>query len=142
MVEQRILSDGKIKARKLYVGFIVFLMPLIALLVKSFIPERYVNITLAILLTVMSVITLLYLVANILAARKFNKKYRSRYIPKDVKKYVWERDQGRCVNCGSMEGLQFDHVIPFSRGGANTRNNIQLLCEECNKTKGNEIGFC
>lgn len=45
---------------------------------------------------------------------------RSRSIPEDVKTYVWRRDQGRCVRCGSQVNIEFDHIIPFSRGGSNT----------------------
>ena len=33
----------------------------------------------------------------------------------------------------SKEDLEFDHVISFSKGGANTYRNIQLLCEKCNR---------
>ncbi|MDR0229584.1 MAG: HNH endonuclease [Flavobacteriaceae bacterium] len=45
-----------------------------------------------------------------------------------------------CVQCGSNYKLEFDHIIPFSEGGANTYRNIQLLCENCNRTKSNKIG--
>ena len=45
-----------------------------------------------------------------------------------------------CVDCGSNEKLEYDHIIPVSKGGSNTARNIQLLCEKCNRTKGNNIG--
>ena len=57
-------------------------------------------------------------------------------IPRDVKTAVWRRDEGRCVDCGSRENLEFDHVIPVAMGGSNTERNIQLLCEPCNRGKG------
>ena len=57
-------------------------------------------------------------------------------IPQDVKIQVSVRDQGRCVQCGSAEDLHYDHKIPWSKGGANTVNNIQLLCGTCNRRKG------
>jgi 5-methylcytosine-specific restriction endonuclease McrA len=60
----------------------------------------------------------------------------SRIIPQDVKIAVSARDGGRCRKCGSSEKLHFDHVIPVSRGGANTVANIQLLCGACNRAKG------
>jgi hypothetical protein len=60
----------------------------------------------------------------------------SRTIPQDVKITVTVRDQGKCVQCGATEDLHFDHKIPWSRGGANTINNIQLLCGPCNRRKG------
>ena len=53
-----------------------------------------------------------------------------RYIPSDVRKAVYQRDGGRCVNCGGT-GVEYDHVIPVSKGGGNSVNNIQLLCQEC-----------
>ena len=37
-------------------------------------------------------------------------------IPRDVKISVWNRDGGRCVECWSNESLEFDHIIPVSRG--------------------------
>ena len=60
-------------------------------------------------------------------------------IPDEVKVFVWNRDQGRCVKCGSAERLEFDHVIPIALGGANTARNLQLLCEGCNRAKGASI---
>jgi hypothetical protein len=63
-----------------------------------------------------------------------------RYIPKEVQKNVWLRDQGKCVQCGSKERLEYDHIIPASKGGSNTERNIQLLCEACNRKKSATIG--
>ena len=56
-------------------------------------------------------------------------------IPEATKHEVWRRDQGRCVQCGGQERLEFDHVIPVSGGGATTARNLQLLCEKCNRQK-------
>jgi hypothetical protein len=60
-------------------------------------------------------------------------------IPRDVKLTVWQRDEGRCVECGGDFELQYDHVIPFSMGGANTVDNLQLLCARCNQRKGGRL---
>jgi HNH endonuclease len=62
-----------------------------------------------------------------------------RSIPQDVKIAVSARDGGRCRQCGSTHQLHFDHVIPISRGGANTIANIQLLCGACNRAKGAKL---
>jgi hypothetical protein len=67
-------------------------------------------------------------------------KKRSRKISQKVKDLVWNRDGGKCVECGSNENLEFDHIIPHSKGGANTYRNIQLLCEPCNRSKSAKIG--
>jgi 5-methylcytosine-specific restriction endonuclease McrA len=60
-------------------------------------------------------------------------------IPDDVKMFVWQRDNGRCVKCGSNKSLEFDHIIPFSQGGSNTARNLQILCETCNRSKGGNL---
>jgi len=65
---------------------------------------------------------------------------RSRHISQNIKDKVWNRDGGKCVECGSNENLEFDHIIPFSKGGANTYRNIQLLCEFCNRNKSAKLG--
>lgn len=44
-----------------------------------------------------------------------------------------------CVLCGSNEDLTGDHIIPLSRGGSSTRENIRTLCRRCNSAKGNRI---
>jgi len=61
-------------------------------------------------------------------------------IPQDVKVFVWQRDRGRCVECGKQEKLEFDHVIPLAMGGSNTARNLQLLCDDCNRRKGATLG--
>jgi len=62
-----------------------------------------------------------------------------RHIPSSVKLAVWRRDNGKCVECGSKEKLEYDHIIPVSKGGSNTDRNIQLLCEKCNRKKSASI---
>lgn len=57
-------------------------------------------------------------------------------IPADLRRVVFERDGGRCVECGSDFDIQYDHVIPHSLGGAATVENLQLLCAGCNQRKG------
>jgi len=63
----------------------------------------------------------------------------SRHIPQDVKNQVWHQDQGSCRECGDNNYLEFDHVIPFSKGGASTVGNLQLLCRKCNLKKGDRL---
>ncbi len=60
-------------------------------------------------------------------------------IPQTVKETVWRRDGGRCVQCGSNQNIQFDHIIPYSKGGADSVENLQILCRTCNLRKGARI---
>jgi 5-methylcytosine-specific restriction endonuclease McrA len=57
-------------------------------------------------------------------------------IPRAVRLAVFERDGGRCVECGSAFEIQYDHVIPVALGGAATVENLQILCATCNRAKG------
>lgn len=64
---------------------------------------------------------------------------RRESIPERTRHEVWRRDQARCVECGSRERLEFDHIIPLSRGGSSTARNLELRCERCNRCKGARI---
>jgi hypothetical protein len=61
-------------------------------------------------------------------------------IPEDVRIHVWQRDGGKCQRCGSSDELQFDHIVPVSKGGANVAENIELLCGDCNRLKSDNVG--
>jgi hypothetical protein len=64
----------------------------------------------------------------------------TRLIPSDVKKEVWQRDEGKCILCGSNKNLHFDHDVPFAKGGTSlTAKNIRLLCAKCNLEKSDKI---
>jgi len=45
----------------------------------------------------------------------------------------------RCLCCKASDDLTVDHVIPVSRGGRNSIDNIQPLCHSCNSSKRNKI---
>ena len=66
-------------------------------------------------------------------------KKRREKIPENVRIAVWRRDEGKCVKCGSRENIEYDHIIPVSKGGSNTERNIQILCEKCNREKSDKI---
>lgn len=69
-------------------------------------------------------------------ADRLDQQGQRQHISREVKVAVWQRDGGRCCQCGSTSALEFDHIIPVSMGGGNTERNIQLLCEPCNREKG------
>jgi len=55
-----------------------------------------------------------------------------------TRRNVFQRDGHRCQYCGAMdERLSIDHVIPRSRGGADTWENVTTACLPCNVRKGN-----
>ena len=57
----------------------------------------------------------------------------------EVRREVWRRDQGQCAKCGSRVNLEYDHIVPVSKGGSNTVRNVELLCESCNRSKSDSI---
>jgi hypothetical protein len=55
---------------------------------------------------------------------------------------VLERADGQCECCGDdvpIKGFSVDHVIPTSRGGTHTLENLQLACRRCNSEKGTRL---
>jgi len=58
---------------------------------------------------------------------------------------VLSRDRFQCVSCGRSPAhdagceLHVDHVVPFSKGGKTTFENLRALCEKCNLGKGNAL---
>jgi RNase P subunit RPR2 len=46
-----------------------------------------------------------------------------------------KKAQGKCQKCGSTHNLEFEHRVPFARGGTNDISNIQLYCKNCNTRK-------
>lgn len=65
--------------------------------------------------------------------------YERPRIPEKVRIEVWRRDSGKCARCGSREKLEYDHIVPISKGGSNTVRNIELLCEKHNRSKSNNV---
>jgi len=60
---------------------------------------------------------------------------RRESIPREVRAAVFERDGGRCVECGSNFDIQYDHIIPVVRGGANTITNLQISAHRATSRK-------
>lgn len=78
--------------------------------------------------------------ALVAMTRQLDERLKRQPISQDLKLLVWQRDAGRCVECGSHEELEYDHVIPLAMGGSNTDRNLQLLCAVCNRRKGASLG--
>lgn len=52
---------------------------------------------------------------------------------------VFLRDRFECQYCGSHEDLTFDHVLPRSKGGRTTWENVVTACAPCNLRKANRL---
>jgi hypothetical protein len=54
---------------------------------------------------------------------------------------ILKRDNGECTLCGAKAStgasLEVDHIIPVSRGGTNTEENLRILCDVCNRGRSN-----
>jgi len=76
-------------------------------------------------------------------ARRANERLRSaRYrsngggeIPADLREAVFQRDGFACVYCGCEDYLQCDHVVPVSKGGETSLDNLATACRVCNAKK-------
>jgi hypothetical protein len=60
-------------------------------------------------------------------------------IPSELARSVFERDGHKCLECGSSEDLQFDHIIPVALGGGTSPENLQILCGDCNRSKSDAL---
>lgn len=69
--------------------------------------------------------------------------HKTKREPSDrLKIQVLMRDGNRCKLCGikcndGLHNIHFDHIIPWSKGGETTLDNLQVLCSACNEAKGN-----
>lgn len=88
---------------------------------------------------------------------KINDWYLRRFIPKDLKKRIIERDGFKCKECGkyvcstptSAERLikmgnglyHIDHIVPVVQGGRATEENLRLLCPKCNLSRKRQFSF-
>jgi HNH endonuclease len=65
-----------------------------------------------------------------------------RRIPHEVMLKVVRRDGQICQSCNNPvrdDEVEFDHIIPFARGGPMTAENIRLICRTCNRAKGDSL---
>lgn len=51
---------------------------------------------------------------------------------------VFLRDRFQCQYCGGREELTFDHLVPRSKGGQTTWENVVTACSACNLRKANK----
>ena len=62
-----------------------------------------------------------------------------------LREKIKQRDNYTCQKCGLSINdeknllLEIDHIIPISKGGMSTEENLQTLCWKCNRTKGSKV---
>jgi len=67
---------------------------------------------------------------------------RGRYIPFKTKIRVVRRDNYTCQHCSTHlqdNEVEFDHIIPISKGGSSEEHNIRLTCFDCNRDKSDDV---
>lgn len=75
-------------------------------------------------------------VPSVVSLKTFVKPVRN---PAFTRFNVFLRDRFECQYCSSREDLTFDHVIPRSRGGRTTWDNVVAACAPCNLSKGGRM---
>lgn len=63
-----------------------------------------------------------------------------RVVPASIKREIYARDK-KCVNCGSTHRLNYDHRIPWALGGKTSKENMRLLCFNCNQRARIQAGL-
>lgn len=66
----------------------------------------------------------------------------SRYIGDTQKGLILKNQNHKCGYCGdsiTLSDVEFDHVLPYSKGGKTEKENIIASCFKCNREKGNKI---
>ncbi len=59
----------------------------------------------------------------------------------NIRTEVYEEQDRKCIKCEGefdIEGMEADHVTPYSKGGQTTKDNCQMLCKDCNRRKSNK----
>ena len=54
-------------------------------------------------------------------------------IPDNVRRRVYERDNGCCVYCGSPFNLECAHIVGRAQGGLGREKNLVMLCSDCHR---------
>ena len=67
-------------------------------------------------------------------ARVYARKRSLDALPPEAAEFIRDREEGRCIYCGSPANT-FDHLVPVKRGGKTTPGNIVLACVSCNSSK-------
>ncbi|WP_235204179.1 HNH endonuclease [Deinococcus sp. RL] len=75
-------------------------------------------------------------VPSVIRLRRYVRRPRVHPVPFN-RRNVLRRDTYTCQYCGSSQDLTLDHVLPRSRGGRHSWDNVTTACRPCNQRKGN-----
>jgi hypothetical protein len=79
-------------------------------------------------------------IPRVIRSLKYGKIPKVNFRPS--RKAIYSRDSHTCYICGHEYGegqLTLDHVIPHSKGGKNTWENLATCCKTCNSDKGDKL---
>ena len=91
-----------------------------------------------------TIIELIKILESKLTAKAFAKEQRNLMTTK-LREHIKARDNFTCCICGNSiqkepnHLLEIDHIIPVSKGGCTTEENLQTLCWKCNRSKSSKI---
>lgn len=71
--------------------------------------------------------------------RNQNKKKRRKY-SEDVRTMLYDKADGKCCLCGRqilLKDMTIDHIVPLAMNGADSVENLQCTCTDCNRFKSN-----
>lgn len=131
----------------------VLMPPTVAVFSKNYLPINQVNIRRAIILLVTGKAepldlgddgktipvhspTMVFLVPLHIRLT-INHKEKVWRVPPVNRREVLRRDKHTCQYCGSTKHLTLDHLVPVSKGGKHSWDNIVTACERCNNRKSN-----
>lgn len=63
-------------------------------------------------------------------------------IPPYEKRRIYDRQNGLCAYCGQHRNIKYmtvDHIIPLSKGGTDSLDNLQCTCKKCNGLKSDML---
>lgn len=78
-------------------------------------------------------------IPNIILLKNYDKTIRRKITIN--KRNIWKRDNKTCAYCGrelKLEEATMDHIIPQSKGGKDTWDNLVCCCKKCNAKKGDK----
>lgn len=70
------------------------------------------------------------------------KKVSDGTVTLEYEQYLYDEQNGKCAYCGcnlNESGKHLDHIVPLSKGGLHTANNVHWTCPTCNLSKGDKL---